>query len=113
MSQSATVVPEKSRQRKANPDKPKPLPPYAVIVENDEVHSFHYVIETFQKVFGYSEQRAFRMAEAIHNHGEQVVWSGSKEVAELKRQQILTAGPDFYVTPTVTFPLGVRIEAMR
>ena len=39
--------------------KPKRLPPYAVIVLNDDLHSFDYVIETFMKVFGYNQQKAF------------------------------------------------------
>ena len=32
--------------------KPKVQPPYAVVVLNDDEHSFQYVIDTFMKVFG-------------------------------------------------------------
>lgn len=41
-----------------------------------------------------------------------MVWSGSKEVAELKRDQVRSAGPDFYAAKKVEFPLGVTIEPL-
>ena len=103
--QSATIdAPEKT--------KPRTQPPYAVIIENDDVHTFDYVIETLQKVFGYDEQKSFKFAKTVHDEGEALVWSGTLEHAELKRDQIRSAGPDFYASKTVTFPLGVRLEPL-
>ena len=103
---------QKSKQKQADKSKPKLLPPYAVIVHNDNDHTFDYVIELFQKVFGYSATKGFILAEQIHTEGRAVVWSGAKEVAELKRDQIRTGGPDFYAARTVKYPLGVSIEPM-
>ena len=91
---------------------PKRLPPYAVVVLNDDVHTFEYVIETFMKVFGYSPEKSFQLAETIHTSGRGVVWSGSKEVAELKADQVRSAGPDFYASHEVEGPLGVLIEPL-
>ena len=91
---------------------PKKLPPYAVIVLNDDLHTFAYVIETFMKVFGYTQEKSYLLALKIHNEGRGTVWSGSKEVAELKRDQIRSAGPDFYAEKTVRLPLGAYIEPM-
>lgn len=93
-------------------EKPKTLPPYAVIVEDDDQHTFEYVMEVFQKVFGYSVEKVFKLAEEIHTKGEALVWSGSKEVAELKYELIRSAGPDVYASKKVEFPLSVRIEPM-
>ena len=101
-----------TRTRHKSRGKPKKLPPYAVIVYNDELHTFTYVIETFMKVFGYSQQKSTLLAVAIHHAGRGIVWSGSKVVAELKRDQIRGAGPDFYATTKVEFPLGVAIEPL-
>jgi ATP-dependent Clp protease adapter protein ClpS len=70
------------------------------------------VIETFQKVFGYSRQRSFLLAEEIHNNDRGIVWSGPKEVAELKRDLIRSAGPDHYASKKVEGPLGVLIEPL-
>ena len=44
--------------------------------------------------------------------GRAIVWSGTKEVAELKRDQIREYGPDVYASVKVTFPLGVVIEPL-
>ena len=103
----------KRRQKKRPADsEPKKQPPYAVVVFNDDEHSFQYVVETFTKVFGYSWAKGFSLALAIHIHGKGIVWSGSLEVAELKRDQIRSAGPDFYASQKVDFPLGVTIEPL-
>ena len=92
--------------------KPKLLPPYAVVVLNDDLHSFDYVIHTFQKVFGYAPEKCFQLAMQIHEQGRGIVWSGPKEVAELKRDLIHSAGPDTYAVKKVDWPLGCEIEPL-
>ena len=109
-SNTAVLAPPKE---KIQDQKPKTQPPYGVIIENDDFHTFNYVIDVMQKIFGKSVEDAFKIAEAIHTQGETMVWSGSLEVAELKRDQIRSAGPDFYATKKVDFPLGVRLEPLR
>jgi ATP-dependent Clp protease adaptor protein ClpS len=106
------VEPEQRRKPRPEDAKPKKQPPYAVIVLNDDEHSFQYVIDTFSKVFGYPREKSYSLAVHIHSHGQGIVWSGSKEVAELKRDQIRAAGPDFHAEKKVGFPLGVRIEEL-
>ncbi len=95
-----------------NRSEPKTQPPYAVIVENDDLHTFEYVIEGLQKVCGHSRQKAGLLALEIDARGRAIVWSGSKEVAELKCEQIRGLGPDFFAPKPVTFPLGVYIEPL-
>lgn len=97
-------------------DDPKPeiQPPYAVIVANDDDHTYQYVIETFRKVFGYTLEECFKLADDIHVNGRGIVWSGSLEVAELKRDQIRSAGADFYASSKpVKYPLRVDLEPME
>lgn len=106
---AATVAPPKESPQDT---KPKRLPPYHVVVENDDKHTFQYVIETFEKVFRFKKEKCYTLAERIHLDGRASVWSGPKEVAELKRDQIRGAGPDFYASPAVKFPLGVIIEPL-
>jgi ATP-dependent Clp protease adaptor protein ClpS len=106
------VVEREAERPEGAKSKPKTLPPYAVIVYNDDLHTFDYVIETFQKVFGYSVERCMQLALAIHHQGRTIVWSGAKEVAELKRDLVRSAGPDIYASTEVTFPLGVTIEPL-
>lgn len=90
----------------------KRQPPYAVIVENDEFHTWPYVIDVLQRVCGHNKQRAFVLTSSIHHLGEAVVWTGTLELAELRRDQIRGFGDDFYAEKPVKFPLGVRLEPM-
>ena len=92
--------------------KPKPMPQYAVILENDDDHTYEYVIEVLQRVVRVNVEQAYLFARQVDLTGEAVVWTGNKEVAELKRDQIKGYGPDFYARKTVRYPLGVRIEPM-
>jgi ATP-dependent Clp protease adaptor protein ClpS len=96
------------------PKRPKPrvLPPYGVFIEDDDLHTYHYVIEVLQKVFGYSKEKSFKLAETIDVEGECLVWSGNKEVAELKVELIRSAGPDMYANRKVDFPLGCYMEPL-
>ncbi len=86
------------------------LPPHVVILENDTKHTFPYVVEMLLKVFKYSNDDAKRITLEIHHKGEAVVWTGQKEIAELKAEQVTTFGNDNYGPAPVTFPLGVRVE---
>jgi len=72
----------------------KHLPPYNVIILNDEVHTFGYVIEMLTKLFAHSVTTAGEMAVRIHTTGRAVVYTTHKEKAELKRDQVLAYGPD-------------------
>lgn len=92
--------------------RPKLLPPYAVIVLNDNHHTFEYVIMAFQKVFGYNLEKGKQLATTIHEEGRAIVWSGAKEVAELKKEQIESVGPDIFARKRVDWPLGVELEPL-
>lgn len=108
----AVAPPEKKKKKSPKQGRPKRLPPYAVVVLNDDEHTFPYVIETFRKVFGYSISKCLLLAMLIHTAGRAAVWTGPKEVAELKRDQIRSAGSDFYAQEKVSYPLGVVIEPL-
>ena len=57
--------------------------PWLVIVWNDPVNLMSYVTWVFQKLFGYSREKATRLMLAVHHEGRAVVSSGSREKAEL------------------------------
>ena len=95
-----------------NKPKPKRQPEYAVIVLNDDLHTFPYVIEALMRICGHSAEQAFRLAHEIDSTGQAIVWTGTMELAELKRDQIRGYGPDRYSSNPVTFPLGCYIEPL-
>lgn len=103
------------RTKPAKPDpqaKPKKQPPYAVILHNDDDHTFQYVIDVLMKLFALPLEKAFILTNQVHNQGKSIVWSGTLELAELKRDQVVGFGPDFYAPKKVEYPLGVTIEPL-
>jgi len=58
--------------------------PYSLIVWNDEVNTFEWVIETLIDVCGHSQEQAEQCAMIIHTKGKYAVKRGSYE--ELKPQ---------------------------
>ncbi len=57
--------------------------PWIVIVWNDPINLMSYVTFVFQKLFGYSREKATELMLDVHNKGRAVVSSGSRERAEL------------------------------
>jgi len=70
------------------------LPPYNVVLLNDEEHTYEYVIEMMQRLFAVSAERAFRMAVTVDTQDRVVCMTTHKEHAELKRDQIHSFGRD-------------------
>src|SRR5437870_2780568 len=85
------------------------IPPYHVILENDDHHSFEFVVEVLRKALGFNEQRAFMVTSEAHTKGRAVVWTGTKEVAELKVDQIRSFH-EIHGDGRKLGPVGVSIE---
>jgi ATP-dependent Clp protease adaptor protein ClpS len=62
--------------------------PWVVVVHNDPVNLMSYVTMVFQKVFGFTRERAEKHMLEVHREGRSVVWSGMRERAELYVQQL-------------------------
>ena len=57
--------------------------PWLVIVWNDPINLMSYVTWVFQKLFGYSHEKATKLMLDVHHRGKAVVASGPREKAEL------------------------------
>ena len=57
--------------------------PWIVLVWNDPINTMEYVTLVFQKVFGYSKEKATGLMLDVHHKGRAVVSSGPKEKAEI------------------------------
>jgi ATP-dependent Clp protease adaptor protein ClpS len=68
---------------------------YHVIILNDEEHTFDYVIEMLQKVFGFTYDRALRHTMEADQTGSSILITCELERAERKRDQIHAFGPDW------------------
>src|SRR5437879_3316639 len=85
-------------------------PPYHVILENDDHHSMEFVVEVLLKVLGCTPERAVQFMFTAHHSGRAVVWTGSREVAELKVEQIRTFHETRESDGAKLGPLGCSIE---
>lgn len=62
--------------------------PWQVVVHNDPVNLMTYVTMVFQKVFGFTREKAEKHMLEVHQQGRSIVWSGMRERAELYVQQL-------------------------
>ena len=86
---STTTRPQEKSQQKT-----QGLPPYNVVLLNDDDHSYDYVVLMLNKIFGHPPEKGFKMALEVDKTGRVVVATENLEVAELKRDQIHAFGPD-------------------
>ena len=68
---------------------------YHVIILNDEEHTFEYVVEMLQAVFGLAYAAALAHTMEADATGSSIVWTCGLQEAELKRDQVHAYGPDW------------------
>ena len=84
----------KMKSAPARKRKPKKLPPYNVVLLNDDDHTYEYVIEMLGVLFGYGLEKAFQLAKEVDENDRVIVYTTHRELAELKRDQIHAYGTD-------------------
>ena len=57
--------------------------PWVVVVWNDPVNLMSYVVFVFQKLFGYSKEKATKLMLDVHHKGKAAVSFGNREQAEI------------------------------
>ncbi len=93
--QKQESVAMQSKPAKAAPrHKPGYLPMFNVVLLDDDHHSYAYVIEMLQAIFSHPPVKGFQLAQEVDEHGRAIVLTAHKEVAELKRDQIMAYGAD-------------------
>lgn len=86
------------------------VPPYQVVLANDDHHSMPFVVEVLCKVLGCTVERAVEFMWEAHTSGRAVVWTGPREVAELKAEQITTFHETRVGDGADLGPLGCTVE---
>lgn len=103
MTSTITQPKQKSEQRTEG------LPPYNVILLDDDDHSYEYVIQMLKQVFGHPPEKGYRMALEVDGTGRVVVATTNLEQAELKREQVHSFGPDPLI-PRCKGPMSAVVE---
>ena len=66
--------------------------PWVVVVWNDPVNLMSYVTYVFQKLFGYSREKATKLMLDVHQKGRAAVSTGSREQMEHDVARLHAAG---------------------
>src|SRR5690242_3563554 len=90
----------------------KKQPAYAVVLHNDNINRFEWVVGVLMKIIRCTKLKAFWLTLKTHVGGRGTVWSGSLEVAELKAAQISGEGPDPQKVSAGARHLKVTIEQL-
>lgn len=83
-----SVTIEKPRTREQAKTQEKVGQPWKVLVYDDPVNTMQYVTWAFQKIFGYSREKAEKLMMEVHESKKSIVWSGAREKAEMYVQQL-------------------------
>jgi ATP-dependent Clp protease adaptor protein ClpS len=89
--QAPTMV---AKPKKKSEQKPREVPRFHVVLWDSDVHSYEYVERMLRELFGHTPEECHKMAETVDTKGKVIVFTTSKELAELKRDQILAYGKD-------------------
>jgi len=66
--------------------------PWVTVVHNDPVNLMSYVIWVFQKLFGYSRDKAEKLMLDVHHKGRAIVSSGAREKMEYDASRLHAYG---------------------
>lgn len=91
---TATAVKQKPAPTKP---KPKQLPPYKLLLHNDDENSFEFVIRSILRLTHLTTEDAIERTIEAHESGVALLLTTHRERAELYQEQFLT----FQITTTI------------
>jgi ATP-dependent Clp protease adaptor protein ClpS len=91
--------------------KTEPAKPWLwhVVLLDDQEHTYQYVVRLAQEVFGHNEDQAWVIARTVDTEKRAILMTTHRELAELKREQVLAFGRDPLMTASKG-PMGVVLE---
>ena len=87
---AAVAKPTRKRQPKRKP--PQPLPPWKVLLHNDDKNEFPFVIKTIVELTPLNEQDATQRTREANDTGVALLLTTHKERAELYQEQFQSKG---------------------
>jgi len=72
----------------------KRQPRYNVILWDDDDHTYDYVVQMMQKLFGHPAEAGYEIASHVDRVGRAICVTTTMEHAELKRDQVHAFGKD-------------------
>jgi ATP-dependent Clp protease adaptor protein ClpS len=100
----------RTRPKERKKTRTRRIPPFNVILLNDDHHSMEFVVDVLRKVLGCTIERAFQLMLEAHQTGRAIIWTGPREGAELKVEQVRTFHETRALDGAKLGPLGCLIE---
>jgi ATP-dependent Clp protease adaptor protein ClpS len=89
---TATAKPKRSAKRSPKRTPPRQLPPWKVLLHNDDKNDVFFVVETIMALTPLNEQDAKRRMKEAHDTGVALLLVTHKERAELYKDQLESKG---------------------
>ena len=89
---SAATAPKRARKTKPKGKPPQPLPPWKVLLHNDDVNEVGYVVRTIVELTPLAEQEVKQRTIEAHEEKVALLLTTHKERAELYWQQLKDYG---------------------
>lgn len=96
---TATAKPKKSPKSKPNTKPPQLLPPWKVLLHNDDKNDMRFVVMTLVELTPLKEQEAALRTEEAHKTGVALLLVTHKERAELYKDQFESKGLTVTIEP--------------
>ena len=94
--------PKRAPQKTPATKPPQPLPPWKVLLHNDDKNEFHFVIRTVVTLTPLNEDAARQRTLEAHETGVALLLTTHKERAELYRDQFRSKGLTVTIEPAET-----------
>ena len=96
---ATATKPKRPRKAKPKSKPPQPLPPWKVLLHNDDVNSRDYVVETIVMLTPLKEQDAIIRMDEADKTGVALLLTTHKERVELYKDQFQTKGLTVTIEP--------------
>ena len=97
---AAVAEPKQRAKPNTKPKPPKMLPPWKVLLHNDDKNEMLYVVVTIMELTTLKEQDAVQRTEEAHKTGVALLVITHKERAELYKEQFESKGLTVTIEPT-------------
>ena len=91
-SSSAVAKPKRARKTTAKKKPPQPLPPWKVLLHNDDKNDVGYVVDTIMQLTSLNQQDAELRTKEADKTGLALLLTTHKERAELYQEQFTSKG---------------------
>lgn len=96
---TAVAEPKRKGKSKPQPKPPQHLPPWKVLLHNDDVNDVFFVIRTIMELTTLNEQAAVLRTVEAHKTGVALLLTTHKERAELYMEQFTSKGLTVTIEP--------------